>query len=98
MDFEQSGFIEGCPHNYYRSMSTTIYRRIVHIIIIGVCPLIYIGGLSTYLLLEYVHYNILEGCPHNYYQSMSNNICQRVAHIIICRSMSTKVYRRVVHK
>ena len=65
---------EGCPHNYYRSMSTTIYRRVVHIIIIRVCPLIYIGGLLTYLLSEYVHYNISEGCPHNYYQSMSTNL------------------------
>ena len=39
--------LEGCPHNYYRSMSTTMYRRVVHIIIIGVCPIIYVRGLST---------------------------------------------------
>ena len=43
----------------------------------------FIGGLSTYLLLEYVHYNISEGCPHNYYRSMSTNLYRRVVHIII---------------
>ena len=39
-------------------MSIIIYRRVVHTIIIGVCPQIYTS----------------EGCPHNYYRSMSINI------------------------